>query len=279
MRGKCKVCLVLVGLAGMICCSLNLAHAAALDAFAGLKGTISIAGGTAHIPVMNKAARNIMTRYPDIRITVEGGGSGIGVQKVGEGLCDIGDTGRALTGAEISQYGLRTFPFALDGVAVVANPENPVNGLDTRQVNAIFSGKIRNWKAVGGRDAAIHLFSRDEASGTREVFWKKLLHKGPMSPAANIVPSNGAMKVAIAQDRDAIGFISIGHIDKTVKPLKLNGVMPSQENARNGSYPVVRKLYMNTRGKPSRIVQAFIDYIRSPAGEAIVKKMGFIPLQ
>lgn len=279
MKRNRKAWLAWVGLTVMLCWPLSVVHAAALDEFAGLQGTISIAGGTAHIPVMNEAARIIMTHYPNIRITVEGGGSGVGVQKVGEGLVDIGDTGRALTSKEISEYGLKTYPFALDGVAVVVNPDNPVNGLDTQQVQNIFAGKIRNWKALGGKDAPIHLFSRDEASGTREVFWKKLLHKGPIDPAANIVPSNGAMKVAVAQDKNAIGFISIGHIDATVKPVKLNGVMPTQQNAQNGSYPVVRKLYMNTKGQPSKLVKAFIDYILSSAGEAIVKKHGFIPLQ
>ena len=105
-----------------------------LDAFKGLSGTLDIAGGTAHIPVMKKAAQNIMSAYPDIRITVVGGGSGVGVKQVGEGLAGIGNTGRPLKDEEISKYGLVTFPFAIDGVAVAVHPDNSVKGLTGEQV-------------------------------------------------------------------------------------------------------------------------------------------------
>jgi phosphate transport system substrate-binding protein len=252
--------------------------AASLDSFAGLEGTIAIAGGTAHIPVMNDAAKAIMTTHPKIRITIEGGGSGIGVQKVGEGLADIGNTGRPLSEAEITKYGLKPYPFALDGVAVVVHPENPLSGLSSQQVRDIFSGSVLNWKEVGGKDAAIHLFTRDEASGTREVFWEKLLNKGAIATTANVVASNGAMKVSISQDKDAIGYTGIGHVDQSVKAVVLNGVAASQENAMNGSYPVVRKLYMNTKGEPSKLLKAFIDYIQGPDGTALSKKHGYLPL-
>lgn len=252
---------------------------APLQAFAGLEGTIAIAGGTAHIPVMNDAAKSIMTLNPKIKITVEGGGSGVGVQKVGEGLVDIGNTGRALSEEEIAKYGLKSFPFALDGVAVAVHPSNPVSQLTAQQVRDIFAGKITSWKDVGGADAAIHLFTRDEASGTREVFWEKLLKKGAVIESANVVPSNGAMKTAIAQDKDAIGYVGIGHVDAGVKAIVLDGVAPSQETSMNGSYPVVRKLYMNTKGEPSKLVKAFIDYILSGDGAALSKKHGYIPLQ
>ncbi|MCK8602585.1 phosphate ABC transporter substrate-binding protein [Desulfoferrobacter suflitae] len=254
-------------------------HCNALESFKNLNGTISIAGGTAHIPVMNDAAKTIMTFNPAVRITVEGGGTGVGVQKVGEGLVDIGNTGRALSPEEIGKYGLRSYAFALDGVAAVVNAQNSVSNLSAEQIMDIFAGKISNWKEVGGRDAAIHLFSRDEASGTREVFWKKLLKQGTVAQSANIVPSNGAMKVAVAQDPNAIGYVSIGHIDESVKALQLDGVAASQENALNGSYPVVRKLYMNTRGEPNPLVQAFIDYILSPDGAAIIRRHGYFPIE
>ncbi len=259
-------------------CSGN-TTAASLDSFAGLEGTIAIAGGTAHIPVMYDAAKAIMTAHPKIRITIEGGGSGIGVQKVGEGLVEIGNTGRPLSEAEIAKYGLKSYPFALDGVAVVIHPDNPVSGLSSQQVRDIFSGSVLNWKEVGGKDAAIHLFTRDEASGTREVFWEKLLNKGVIATAANVVASNGAMKVAVSQDKDAIGYAGIGHVDNSVKAFVLNGVAASQENAMNGSYPVVRKLYMNTKGEPSQLVKAFIDYILSADGTALCKKHGYLPLK
>lgn len=252
---------------------------AQLSAFKGMEGKIDIAGGTAHIPVMKDAAAVIMKANPKIRITVAGGGSGVGVQKVGEGLVDIGDTGRALTPQEIQKYGLKTFPFAIDGVAVAVNPANPVTNLSPQQIQKIFAGKIANWKQVGGKDAAINLYTRDEASGTREVFWKKLLNKGPVAEKANVVPSNGAMKVAISQDANGIGYLGIGHVDASVKAVKVNGVEPTQENAKSGKYPVVRKLYMNTKGEPKPLVKAFIEFILSPAGQKITQKHGYIPIK
>jgi len=250
---------------------------APLDQFKSLSGTIDIAGGTAHIPVMKDAAEQIMAVNPKIRITVAGGGSGVGVQKVGAGLVAIGNTGRALTKKEIAQYGLKTFPFAIDGVAVVVNPKNPLKALTSQQVREIFAGKVTNWKQLGGKDASIDLYTRDEASGTRETFWKKVLKKGPIADKANVVASNGAMKVAVAQDPHGIGYVSIGHLDATVVGVKLDGVEPTQENAKSGKYPVVRLLYMNTKGEPSPLVKAFIDYIKSPAGAKILLKHGFIP--
>ncbi len=227
---------------------------------------------------MKEAAKRIMSYNPEIRISVTGGGSGVGVQKVGEGLVDIGNTGRALSAEEIKKYGLKSFPFAIDGVAVCVHPDNPVTSLTSKQIQEIFAGKIQNWKEVGGKDNPIHLYTRDEASGTRAVFWKKLLQKGVIAQKANIIPSNGAMKIAISRDENAIGYLSIGHIDNTVKPLEIDGVYPSQENAKNGVYKVVRKLYMNTKGEPNKLVKTFIDYILSKEGAEIVQKYGFIPL-
>ena len=251
-----------------------------LDRLAGLKGKIDIAGGTAHIPVMKDAARHIMTKYQQITITVAGGGSGVGIQKVAEGLVDIGNAGRPVSAKEREKYPkLRSFPFAVDGVAPAVNPANTVSELTSIQIQNIFSGKINNWKDVGGDDAEIHIYNRDEASGTRSVFWKKCLNKGAVVESANIVASNGAMKVAVSQDRYALGYMSIGHLDKTVKALSLDGVAPTQENAINGRYPIVRKLFMNTNGAPAPLVKAFIDYVMSSEGAANISNHGYIPLQ
>ncbi len=248
-----------------------------LDRFGGLEGTLDIAGGTAHIPVMKDAAEKIMGKNPKVRITIAAGGSGVGVQKVGEGLVHIGNTGRPLTKEEVDNFGLKSFAFAIDGVAVAVHPKNPLTGLTSDQVKDIFAGKIANWKDVGGDDAPIHMFTRDEASGTREVFWEKLLKKGPVASSANVVASNGAMKVALSQDPLAIGYLSIGHVDSTVKAIRLDGADPTQENATNGTYKVTRKLYMNTKGEPSTLAKALIDYIMGPDGAEIVKKHGYIP--
>ena len=270
-------CLTLVLSAGLYAFS-PVAGAVDLASFAGQSGKVDIAGGTAHIPVMNAAAKRIMQSNPSIRITVGAGGTGVGVQKVGEGLVDIGNTGRALTEAEVAKYGLKSFAFAIDGVAAVVNPKNPVAGLTAVQVQEIFAGKITNWKTVGGSDAAIHVFTRDEASGTREVFWGKLLKKGVIADSANVVASNGAMKSALVGDADAIGYVSIGHIDDTLKAPALDGVLPTQDNARSGTYPVVRKLYMNTKGEPQGLTAAFINYILGAEGKQMTVAAGYLPL-
>lgn len=154
------------------------AVAATLDAFKGMKGTLDIAGGTAHIPVMKEAAKRIMTANPDIRITVAGGGSGVGVQQVGEGLVQIGNTGRPLKDKEIEKFGLKTFPFAIDGVALVVNPANNVSDITAQQAADIYNGKITNWKELGGTDAPITLYTREDGSGTREVFVERCAEQG-----------------------------------------------------------------------------------------------------
>jgi len=246
--------------------------------FKGMSGIINIAGGTAHIPVMEEAAQRIMRAYPDIRITVAGGGSGVGVQKVGEGLVDIGNTGRPLSNAEQEKYGLRSYAFAIDGVCVGVHPSNPVDDLTPDQVRKIFASRITQWSELGAGHGDINLYTRDEASGTRAVFWKKLLNKGKIAGQANVVSSNGAMKVAISRDDRAIGYLSMGHVDQSIKPVSLDGVAPTQKNAVSGDYTVVRKLYMNTKGDPSPLTETFIRYIKGPECADIIRKKGFIPM-
>lgn len=249
-----------------------------LAAFADLSGELDIAGGTAHIPVMNAAAEKIMKAYPAIRITVAGGGSGVGVQKVGEGLVQIGNAGRALSDDEAKQYGLVSFPFAVDGVCAVVHPTNPVGALTSEQLQGIFTGHFRNWKELGGPDHAIHLFTRDEASGTRKVFWKEALAKAEIDPGANVVASNGAMKTAVSGDPYAIGYVSIGHLDDSLKAPDLDSIPVNQKNAADGTYAVTRKLYMNTKGEPTGLTRAFIDYILGPDGAQFVRDAGYLPV-
>ena len=258
--------------------SASLAVAAPLDAFKGQKGSIDIAGGTAHIPVMKKAAQAIMTANGDIRITVAGGGSGVGVQKVGEGLVQIGNTGRALKDSEVAKYGLKTFPFAIDGVAVAVNPANGVTSLTKAQVKDVFAGKIANWKELGGKDAPISLYVREDGSGTRETFEERALDKGTSAQSANVVNSNGAMKTAIAQDPNAIGYVGIGHLDDSIRGVTVDGMVPSQENAANGTYTITRLLYMNTKGEPTGLTALFVDYIYSEDGKAFTAEAGYIPV-
>ena len=135
-----------------------------------------------------------------------------------------------------------TFPFAIDGVAVAVHPENSVKGLTGEQVMNIYSGKITDWKDLGGEPGTIDVYGREDGSGTRETFTDKLLGKEPLSPSVNVVSSNGAMKTAIAQDKRAIGYVGIGHLDASIAGVALDGALPTQENAASGAYKVVRDL-------------------------------------
>ncbi len=250
-----------------------------LDLFKGESGSIKISGGTAHIPVMQEAAKAIMQANSNIQISIAGGGSGVGIKQVGEGLVDIGNSGRKPKDEELKKYPLKMFKWAIDGVGVVVHPDNPVKSLTTAQLKEIYAGKTTNWKALGGPDKSINIYTRDAASGTREVFWKKALSQGDISDKALFVPSNGAMKTAIAQDPYGIGYVSVGHIDTSVAPVALDGVVPTLETVKSGKYTVARGLYSNTKGEPNGLTKKFIDYLFSDQGQLLVAQKGFIPVK
>lgn len=273
MRNVLLVSLLLFG-------SVTLAFASAgLSPFTEQKGFLRIAGGTAHIPVMKEAAKQIIQFNPKIQISIAGGGSGLGIKQAGEGLVDIGNAGRKPTNEEIKKFDLHVVKWAVDGVGAIVNPDNTVQELSGDQLRDIFSGKVTNWKSVGGADQRINLYTRDEASGTRNVFWGKALAKGDISAKANVVVSNGAMKTAVAGDPFAIGYASVGHIDETVAPVAFDGVLPTLETVGNGEYTVARGLYSMTKGEATGLAKLFLDFIASPTGRQIVTDKGFIPAQ
>lgn len=244
-----------------------------------MHGLIKISGGTAHIPVMKKAAAKIIRFNSDIRISIAGGGSGVGIKQVGEGLVQIGNSGRKPSSKEISSYGLVLHRWAVDGVGVVVNPKNPVKSISSAQLKDIYAGKVTNWKELGGKNKRINLYTRDKASGTRSVFWKKALKKGDISIKANVVVSNGAMKTAVSNDPYSIGYVSVGHIDRSVSPVALDGISPSLKNVKSGTYKVARGLFSNTKGEPNALAAKFIQFLYSPTGQSLISQKGFIPVQ
>nr|WP_321397762.1 phosphate ABC transporter substrate-binding protein [uncultured Desulfobacter sp.] len=263
----------------IIAFTAGISCASGLDAFKGEKGVLRVAGGTAHIPVMKEAAKRIMEMNSDIQITIAGGGSGAGIKQVGECLVDIGNSGRKATDEEVAKYNLSMYKWAIDGVGTVVHPSNPVKALSSEQLKGIYAGKIVNWKEVGGEDRPINIYTRDESSGTREVFWKKALGKGDISGKANFVASNGAMKAAITNDPYAIGYVSVGYMDDTVAPIALDGVTPTLKTVQTGEYKVARGLYSNTKGEYTGLAKKLITYLLSPEGQNIVADMGFIPVK
>jgi len=245
-----------------------------------LSGVLKVSGSTTVLPIAKEAAKRYMMKNPNVQIEVSGGGSGFGVKQVGEGLVDIGMASRDLKPEEKQKYpDLVTHEIAYDGVAVVVHPSNPITGLTKEQVKKIFAGEITNWKEVGGKDAPINVYTRDEESGTREVFWEKALDKGEITKKAVVVNSNGAMKAAVSQDPNAIGFLSVGYVDNSVKAVKFDGIEPTEENVKNGKYKISRTLWLITKGEPSELEKAFIDYILSEEGQKIVKEKGYLPIK
>ncbi|MBU0729936.1 MAG: phosphate ABC transporter substrate-binding protein [Proteobacteria bacterium] len=260
-------------------CLTSPAYSNELDRFAGKQGNITISGGTAHIPVMTELARKVRDFNPKIYITVHGGGSANGIKQVGQGMADIGNSGRPLNDHERQQYNLREIPFAIDGIAPIVHPSNPVSNISSASIRKIFSGEITNWREIGGEDQPIILYGREAASGTRDIFWKKMLLNGSFSPETRIVDSNNAMKIVVSWEKYAIGYLSIGHIDMDkVKPLITDDIQPNQTNAMLGKYTIVRKLYMNISENPTELTRLFVEYVLGPAGHDAIKASGYIPL-
>ncbi len=247
-----------------------------LTIFNGKSGTLRISGGTAHIPVMKAVATLIMRKFPEIRISVAGGGSGVGIKQVGEGLVDIGNSGRKPSPSEIKKYGLVMHCWAWDGIGVIVHKDNPLSFLTRSQLQDIFSGRIDNWRDLGGVDRSIVVVTRDQASGTRRVFWKKALRKGGITDKALVVPSNGAMKGVVTHNPYAIGYVSVGFLDDQVAAVPLDGVVPTLTNVRNGSYPIARRLFSNTRGQARGLAADFINFLYSKKGQEIIADKGFI---
>jgi len=163
-------------------------------------------------------------------------------------------------------------------VGAALHLNNAVKALTTAPLKEVYSGRISSWKALGGNDTPISVYTRDESSGTRAVFWKKALDKGDIVSSANFVVSNGAMKTAIANDPNAIGYVSVGHMDASVAGVALDGIKPTIDTVKSGAYPVSRGLYSNTKGAPSGLPRLFIQYLLTPEGQQIVVQKGFVPV-
>jgi len=178
---------------------------------------------------------------------------------------------------------------ASDGLSVVVNNDNPVDKLTIEQIADIFTGKVTNWRQVGGNDAPIVVLSRDTASGTHVYFKEHVLNKGnkqgkaEYTPSALMLPSNDQIHNEIAKNPKAIGYIGLGYLDEAVKPLKVAAeegepfVAPSQDAVVSGDYPIARPLLFYTRGEPEGLAKTYIDWVLGPEGQEVVQEQGFVP--
>jgi phosphate transport system substrate-binding protein len=239
---------------------------------------LRVQGSTTIQPIAEMAKEMYEVSNPGVTVFVSGVGSSAGIEAVAAGTCEVGTSSRDLKPEEAG-LGLVDTPIAHDAIAVIVNPSNPIEGLTREQVASIFAGEITNWREVGGPDLEIGIVNRDEASGTREAFSKIVLQKKQFDPTAAVLPGTGQVRFVVAQSHGAIGYISVGFVDKTVKDLAVDGILPTEANIKNKSYPVSRLLHMLTKGEPKGLAKDFIDFVLSPeVQDTVVRDAGFLPM-
>lgn len=258
---------------------LTLGLTACGRAGSGSQQRLTVTGSTTVLPIAEVAAEMFQTANPGKRVLVAGVGSSAGIESVSSGTSDIGTSSRDLKPEEKS-LGLVDTPVALDAIAVIVNPGNPVEGLTTAQVSEIFQGKITNWKQIGGPDLEIGLVNRDEASGTREAFSKIVLDGKDFDPTAAVLPGTGQVRAVVAQAAGAVGYISLGFVDASVKPLVIDGITADEKTVASGTYPISRVLHFFTKGAPTGLVKAYTDFVLSAKiQDEVVRDAGFLPVK
>jgi phosphate transport system substrate-binding protein len=242
----------------------------------GASRTITEAGSTTVQPLAEKLAAVFMQKNPGVTITIQGGGSSVGIKSAADGTVDIGAASRELNPDEPK---LVKHLLAKDGIAIVVHPSNHVNGLTKDQIIKVFAGEITNWSELGGSSGTITVVSREEGSGTRGAFEEMVMGKTLITDKAILQPSNGALRTSVSTTPLAIGFLSLGYVDNTVKALAVNGVACTQENCKSGEYPIVRPLYFLTKEQPTGLVKAFLDFCTSSEGQKIVQDEGYLSIK
>jgi len=237
--------------------------------------TIEVGGSTSVTPLMELFAAEYVKNKPNIKVNINGTGSGDGITNAGV-TYQIGMSSRDLTPAEQGR-GLKAEIIAIDGIAVIVNSNNTVSNLTVDQIRSIYTGEITNWSQVGGSNAPIAVVSREAGSGTRGAFEEIIGFAGRLVAGANESTSTGAIKAGIAQNPNAIGYISLGSLDNTVKALSVGGVAATAANVVNGSYRVARPFIVLTGNNAHAETAAFIQWMLSAAGQAIVRS-SWIPV-
>ena len=241
-----------------------------------LSGTVSTDGSTSMEKVINSLGESFMAMNKDVNFTYNPTGSGSGIQAVSEGRCDIGLSSRALKDDEKAS-GLVETVVALDGIAIVVNPENPVSDLDIDTIAKIYTGEITNWKDVGGNDAEIVLIGREAGSGTRDGF-ESITDTKDACQYRQELTSTGDVINTVSQNPDAIGYASLSAVGDSVKALTVGGVEATEATVKDGSYVVQRPFVLVTKEgtKLSPAAQAFFDYALSADAASIIAAAGAV---
>ena len=246
-----------------------------------LTGKLVITGSSTVAPLIAEIGKRFESLHPKVRVDVQTGGSSRGVADARQGLADIGMVSRAMKDDERDLY---AFPVARDGVCIILHKENPVPALTDEEVVAIYTGKITNWKVVGGKDAPITVVNKADGRSTLEVFLHYFKLKNADVKAQVVIGDNEQGIKTVAGNRNAIGYVSIGtaEYDEThgvpIKLLSIGGVAVSTENVRKGVFPLSRPLHIVTRTPPAGLAKAFIEYAQSKAVHDIVRQQYFVPL-
>ena len=248
-----------------------------------------IKGSDTVLPVAQQTAERFMNQHPDTRVTVTGGGTGVGISALLDNTTDIAMASRPIKFSEkmkIKSAGedVAEIVVAYDALAVVAHPSNPVKQLTRQQLEDIFLGKITNWKQVGGDDRKIVVYSRETSSGTYEFFKESVLKNKNYMASSLSMPATGAIIQSVSQTKGAIGYVGLAYVSPRVKTLSVSYdgkhyAAPTVENATNKTYPIVRPLYYYYNVKKKAEIDPLIQYILSPDGQDIIKKSGYIPVK
>ncbi|PMH43266.1 phosphate ABC transporter substrate-binding protein [Vibrio sp. 10N.286.49.B3] len=268
-----------VTLASLLALAISIPTAAAKD--------INIAGSTSVARVMDVLAEAYNQQKPEPYIAVQGIGSTAGITLVEKDIVDIGMSSRYLTERELTEE-MEAFPIAFDGLAVVANVSNTITNLSREQLFSIYKGDIKNWKEVGGKDKPIAVVTREASSGSRYSFESllgltKIINNRLVSnidPTNLVVNSNSMVKTIVNHNPHAIGFISTGSIDQSVKAITFEGIAPTAENISSGKYELSRPfLLINKKDKLNDDSKGFIKFLSSDTGRQLITEYGYIPVK
>jgi len=238
-------------------------------------GRITFAGSTTLQPLAHELGEAFKERYPDVELDIAAGGSVVGIQAIHNGTVDIGMASRTLKAEEAE--GLTQHQISVDVIAVVVSESNPVEDLELEKLRGIYLGEIVNWSEVGGPDRPIVVVARGKNSGTRGAFDKIVL--GKREPAASdlrTAVTAGDMAAIVADEPNAIGYVGFGNVEPSIKLLTIDGVLPSEETARNGQYPLVRPLLLLTGPLTQPLARMFVDFALSDEGQRVVEESGWV---
>ncbi|ADZ08729.1 phosphate binding protein [Methanobacterium lacus] len=241
---------------------------------------VTVVGSTSVQPVAEKLATAYMKEHPNVKITVQGGGTAVGIKSAQDGTANIGTASKALSTND--SQGLTQYTLGQDGVVAIVSPNNNLTGLTKDQLKGIFSGNITNWNQVGGPDAKINVIVREEGSGTRDAFQDIVLGKLSNGTKVSFVSSaivqssTQAVQQAVSQDPNAIGFCSFADLGNDTKALSINGISASASTIADGTYTIQRPFLFLVKGDAKGEVKNFIDWVMGPEGQAILTSQKII---